>query len=385
MTAVLRAQGLGKKYRRQWALTDCTLDVPAGQRRRPGRPQRRRQDHPAEPRRRPAARRPPARSRCSAAPAGGPGAAGQGRLRRAGHPDLRRAQRRRPPAARRPPQPALGRRAGRRPDRAARPGSRAAGRQALRRPARPARPHPGHRQAARAADPRRAGGQPRPARPTRVPAGPDGGGRRARAQRRAVLAPGLRPRAGLRLPHRAGRLTGPGRRRHRRRCWPPTTGSPAPRRDPDDPPGRPARDLGQPHRPADHACWSAPSAPILDPAWTVAALSLEDLVLAYMSGSTTVDRDRPRRSGGAPMIWLTWRQFRVQAIVVYAALCRLLAVALALTGGQPGRRLPRQRGRLPRPDRLRPLRPDAVHRRRRGGVRRTRRDRRLLGRPDGRP
>jgi ABC-2 type transport system ATP-binding protein len=30
MTAALRAQGLGKKYGRRWALTDCTLDVPAG-------------------------------------------------------------------------------------------------------------------------------------------------------------------------------------------------------------------------------------------------------------------------------------------------------------------------------------------------------------------
>jgi ABC-2 type transport system ATP-binding protein len=30
MTAVLRAQGLGKKYRQGWALTDCTLDIPAG-------------------------------------------------------------------------------------------------------------------------------------------------------------------------------------------------------------------------------------------------------------------------------------------------------------------------------------------------------------------
>ncbi|WP_308120176.1 ABC transporter ATP-binding protein [Streptomyces sp. NBC_01220] len=29
-TAVLRAQGLGKKYRQRWALSDCTLDVPAG-------------------------------------------------------------------------------------------------------------------------------------------------------------------------------------------------------------------------------------------------------------------------------------------------------------------------------------------------------------------
>jgi len=30
MTAVLRAQGLGKRYGRSWALTDCTMDVPAG-------------------------------------------------------------------------------------------------------------------------------------------------------------------------------------------------------------------------------------------------------------------------------------------------------------------------------------------------------------------
>ena len=30
MTAALRAQGLGKRYGRLWALTDCTLDVPAG-------------------------------------------------------------------------------------------------------------------------------------------------------------------------------------------------------------------------------------------------------------------------------------------------------------------------------------------------------------------
>ncbi|REE99848.1 ABC transporter ATP-binding protein [Thermomonospora umbrina] len=30
MTAVLRARGLGRRYGRRWALTDCTLDVPAG-------------------------------------------------------------------------------------------------------------------------------------------------------------------------------------------------------------------------------------------------------------------------------------------------------------------------------------------------------------------
>jgi ABC-2 type transport system ATP-binding protein len=30
MTTVLRASGLGKRYRRRWALTGCTLDIPAG-------------------------------------------------------------------------------------------------------------------------------------------------------------------------------------------------------------------------------------------------------------------------------------------------------------------------------------------------------------------
>ncbi|MCW2749363.1 MAG: Methionine transporter ATP-binding protein [Aeromicrobium sp.] len=30
MTAVVRARGLGKQYRRRWALQDCTLEIPAG-------------------------------------------------------------------------------------------------------------------------------------------------------------------------------------------------------------------------------------------------------------------------------------------------------------------------------------------------------------------
>ena len=35
------------------------------------------------------------------------------------------------------------------------------------------------------------------------------------------------------------------------------------------------------------------------------------------------------------MIWLTWRQFRAQAIVAAAALA-VIAIALAVTGAQPG-------------------------------------------------
>ena len=49
MTAVIEAEGLGKRYRRQWALTDCTLSRSGRARRRPGRPERSGQDHPAEP------------------------------------------------------------------------------------------------------------------------------------------------------------------------------------------------------------------------------------------------------------------------------------------------------------------------------------------------
>ena len=30
MSAVIETSGLGKRYRRKWALTDCTLSVPAG-------------------------------------------------------------------------------------------------------------------------------------------------------------------------------------------------------------------------------------------------------------------------------------------------------------------------------------------------------------------
>ena len=30
MNAVIEASGLGKRYRRKWALTDCTLSVPPG-------------------------------------------------------------------------------------------------------------------------------------------------------------------------------------------------------------------------------------------------------------------------------------------------------------------------------------------------------------------
>ena len=30
MSAIVTARGLGKQYRRRWALRDCTLEIPAG-------------------------------------------------------------------------------------------------------------------------------------------------------------------------------------------------------------------------------------------------------------------------------------------------------------------------------------------------------------------
>ena len=230
MTAVIEAEGLGKRYRRQWALTDCTLTVPAGHvvglvglngagkttllNLATGM----------------VAPTTGTIAVLGGRPAAGP-AAGQSRVPGPGRAGLSRALRRRAPQARRATQPGLGRSAGPPPDRSARPRPAAQGREALRRPARAAGADPRPRQAARAADPGRAGGQPRPARPTRVPAGPDGNRGRGAGQHRALLAPDQRPGTRLRLPDRAGRLAGAGRRAGRRAAGraPPAV-RPAPRR-----------------------------------------------------------------------------------------------------------------------------------------------------------
>ena len=230
------------------------------------------QDHPAAAWPSGCWRRPPARSRCSAArPGGRPGAAGPGRVRRPGHPDLRRAVGRRPPAARRAAQPGLGRRAGARPDRAARPGPGAEGREAVRRAARPARADPGRRQAARAADPRRAGGQPRPAGPARVPAGPDGGRRRAASVSVVLsshLVADLERVCDYLIVLVASRVRVAGRGR-RAAGHPPPADRPAPR------PGRAARRacevIAASHTDRQTTLLVRTDGPILDPAWTVDA------------------------------------------------------------------------------------------------------------------
>ena len=247
MSAVVRARGLGKQYRRRWALQDCTLEIPVGRVTGLVGPN--------------GAGKTTLLSLmvglltptvgtievCGGRPAADSSAAGQGRLRRAGHPDVRRAHGRRPSAPGCTPQPAVGRRGRATPDRPPRPRSASEGRPALRRPACPARADARTGEAARAADPRRAGREPGPAGPTRVPAGADGGGRRGRDQRAALLARRVRPRTGLRPRRRPGRLAGPGRRRRRASCSPRTTGCPG--RFASPPPCRPTSTSSGPATP----------------------------------------------------------------------------------------------------------------------------------------
>ena len=99
--------------------------------------------------------------------------------------------------------------------------------------------------------------------------------------RGAVLAPGRRPGTGLRLPDRAGRLAGPGRRAGRGTAGhPPPAVRPAPR------PGTPAggmQVISASHTDVQSTLLVRTSGPVLDPAWTVSEVGLEDLVLAYMS------------------------------------------------------------------------------------------------------
>ncbi len=70
------------------------------------------------------------------------------------------------------------------------------------------------------------------------------------------------------------------------------------------------------------------TAPVHDPAWAADPIDLEDLVLAYMGKAASADA-RPALEH--TMIWMTWRQFRAQAIAAGAILLAL-AVALGITG-----------------------------------------------------
>ncbi len=117
MTAVIETHGLGKRYRKLWALTDCTLSIPAGHvvgLVGPNGAGKTTLLNLATGMLAPTTGTievlgGPARGR--------PGAAGQGRVPGPGCTGLRRAVGRRPPEAGRAPQPGLGRGDGARPDR----------------------------------------------------------------------------------------------------------------------------------------------------------------------------------------------------------------------------------------------------------------------------
>ena len=212
MSAVIETDGLGKRYRRKWALTDCTLSVPAGHVVGLVGPN--------------GAGKTTLLSLAVGLLApdagtievlGGAPGAGQAQLARVGflaqdapvYTGLSVADHLKLGARLNP-----GWDAGLARGRVERldldPGQKAG--PPVRRAARPARADPGRRQASRAAGPGRAGGQPGPAGPPGVPGRPDGGRGRAGAVGGAVLAPGRGPGTGLRLPDRAGRLPGAGRR-----------------------------------------------------------------------------------------------------------------------------------------------------------------------------
>ena len=185
VTAVLRTEGLGKRYRRRWALSDCTLEIPAGHVTGLVGPNGAGKttllslavgllapDRPA-PSRSAAAARPPTRpswprsASSPRTPRRTPGLSVADHLRLGAHLNPRwddALARSRVERLGLDPAQRAGRLSG---------GQRAQLALTL-----------GPGQAARAADPRRAGREPRPARPPRVPAGADGGRRRARAQRR---------------------------------------------------------------------------------------------------------------------------------------------------------------------------------------------------------
>ena len=252
--------------------------------RRPGRPERRRQVDPSQPRRRSAAPDDGVHRGVRSAPRAGQGAAREGRVRGAGHPAVPDAQRGGPPPPRRTAQSPLGRGRRRHTSGPAPAGTEAEGGEALRRPTGAARAHARAGATTRTAPARRARCQPGPAGPTGVPRRAHAGGRGARGHRRPLLARRLRPGTGVRLPRRAGRLPGScGRRRRHaarhaspidRRASEPRQGA---QREPggDRKPHRPAVDAHRPHRGAGAG-----------PRWAVSQLGLEDLVLAYMSGAS---------------------------------------------------------------------------------------------------
>ena len=303
MTAALvDRRGLGKRYRPPLGAARLHPGDPGRPGHRAGRAERRRQEHPAQPGRRAAAPddghhrglRRPAGSRRRPA--------GQGRLRRPGHPDVRRAQRRATTCGSAPTSTRGGTTRWRR-SRVERLGL-----------------DPGQR-AGRLSGGQRAqlalalGLAKRPEllildEPV---ASLDPFARREFLQLlmeavaeqelsvRALLARRVRPRTGLRPRRGARRLPGAARGRGRDAARHPPPAHRAPPR-PGHAAGATSRSSSARHTDRQSTLVVRTERPILDPAWTVTELGLEDLVLSYMERRPTAGlRPEPdgRRPGGA--------------------------------------------------------------------------------------
>ncbi len=72
-------------------------------------------------------------------------------------------------------------------------------------------------------------------------------------------------------------------------------------------------------------------APILDPAWTVTPVTLEDVVLAYMRQALDEDSACDDKAGGGTVIRFAWLQSRTQTLVM-AAFVVALAILATITG-----------------------------------------------------
>ena len=64
--------------------------------------------------------------------------------------------------------------------------------------------------------------------------------------------------------------------------------------------------------------------PIIDPAWSIDEVGLEDIVLGHMGRTAR----QCRAAEGRPMIWVAWRQFRTQALVTLGLLAAFAALVI---------------------------------------------------------
>ena len=84
--------------------------------------------------------------------------------------------------------------------------------------------------------------------------------------------------------------------------------------------------------------------PLFDPSWEVQEVSLEDMVLAYLSQqaarslASAAIGARAERKRGAAMIWVAWRQHRAEGLMMLGVLA-VLGVFLLITGLEHGEQL----------------------------------------------